>query len=86
MGGKSQSSKIEPWKDAHNALGSESHFGLITLDGKAKYALWVLVDKGVFDGLSRDGNPITKTFDGNKEELMKGVLVPPKEQEMSVAH
>ena len=76
----------EPWKDAHNPLGSENHFGLITVDGKAKYALWDAVDSGVFDGLTRDGNPITKTFDGSKEELMKGVLAPPTGQEMSVPH
>ena len=76
----------EPWKDGHNELGSENHFGLITLDGKAKYALWDAVDKGIFEGLSRDGNPITKTYNGSKEELMKDVLVPPTEQEMSVPH
>lgn len=76
----------EPWKDAHNGKGSENHFGLITVDGKAKYALWDLVDKGVFDGLSRDGNSITKTYNGSKEDLMKDVLAPPTEQEMSVPH
>ncbi|MCK0110002.1 glycosyl hydrolase family 17 protein [Flavobacteriaceae bacterium S0825] len=66
----------ENWKDAGNPGGSENHFGLFTLDGKAKYALWDLVDKGVFDGLIRNGKPITKTYNGNKEELMKDVLVP----------
>ena len=77
----------EPWKDSHNPKGSENHFGLITVDGKAKYALWDLVDKGIFEGLTRDGNPITKTYNGNKEELMKDVLVPPTEEQMSaVAH
>ncbi|NNK30025.1 MAG: glycosyl hydrolase family 17 [Flavobacteriaceae bacterium] len=67
----------EPWKDAHNPKGSENHFGLFTVDGKAKYALWVLVDRGVFDNLTRNGNPITKTFDGNKSAMMEEVLVPP---------
>ena len=77
----------EPWKDAENPGGSENHFGLITVDGKAKYALWDLVDKGIFNGLTRDGNPITKTYNGSKEELMKDVLVPPTEEQMSaVAH
>ena len=66
----------EKWKDAQNPLGSENHFGLFTLDGKAKYALWDLVDQGVFKGLTRNGKPITKTYNGNKEELMKDVLVP----------
>lgn len=67
----------EPWKDAANPGGSENHFGLFTLVGKAKYALWDLVDKDVFSGLSRDGNPISKTYDGNLEELLKEVAVPP---------
>lgn len=76
----------EPWKDAANQKGSENHFGLITVDGKAKYALWEMVDKGIFKGLTRDGNPITKTFDGNKDSLMVGVLTPPKKKEMSLTH
>jgi exo-beta-1,3-glucanase (GH17 family) len=66
----------EQWKDAGNPLGSENHFGLITLKGEAKYPIWDLVDKGIFKGLTRDGKQITKTFNGNKEELMKTVLVP----------
>ncbi len=67
----------EQWKDAANPLGSENHFGLINLKSEAKYALWNLVDDGVFEGLTRDGKPITKTFNGSLEELMKTVLVPP---------
>jgi exo-beta-1,3-glucanase (GH17 family) len=67
----------EQWKDAGNALGSENHFGLFTLDGKAKYALWDQVDKGTFKGLKRDGSSITKTYGGKKEKLMKEVLLPP---------
>ena len=39
--------------------------------------LWDMVDEGVFEGLTRGGNPITKTFDGDKEALMKSLLVPP---------
>ncbi|MDT0558455.1 glycosyl hydrolase family 17 protein [Ichthyenterobacterium sp. W332] len=66
----------ENWKDGGNPGGSENHFGLFTVNGKAKYALWDLVDQGVFDGLTRNGKPITKTYNGNKEELMKDVLVP----------
>lgn len=66
----------ENWKDAKNPKGSENHFGLFTIDGKAKYALWDLVDKGVFKGLGRNGKPITKTYNGNKSRLMKDVLVP----------
>ncbi len=76
----------ERWKDAANKLGSENHFGLINLKGQAKYALWDLVDKGVFDGLTRDGNPITKTYNGDKVALMQNVLVPPTPAEFSVSH
>jgi len=67
----------EPWKDPNNKNGSENHFGLITVDGQAKYALWDMVDQGVFNGLTRNGNPITKSFGGDKEAMMKTVLVPP---------
>ena len=66
----------EQWKDADNAKGSENHFGLFTLKGEAKYPIWNLVDNGVFKGLERNGNPIIKTFGGDKEVLMKDVLVP----------
>ena len=72
----------EPWKDSKNPNGSENHFGLITVDGQAKYALWEMVDNGTFDGLTRGGKPITKTFDGDKEALMKTVLVPPTASEI----
>ncbi|WP_273444442.1 glycosyl hydrolase family 17 [Neolewinella agarilytica] len=67
----------EPWKDGTNPGGSENHFGLFTVKGEAKYPLWPLVDAGVFDGLTRDGHPITKTFDGDKAALMETVLPPP---------
>ncbi len=66
----------EPWKDAHNSKGSENHFGLFTVEGKAKYALWEMVDKGVFDGLTRDGNKIIKTYNGDKKQLLEDVLLP----------
>jgi exo-beta-1,3-glucanase (GH17 family) len=66
----------EQWKDSKNALGSENHFGLINLQGQAKYALWELVDKGVFTGLTRNGSPITKTYNGNTDSLWVDVKVP----------
>jgi len=72
----------EPWKDAHNKGGSENYFGLFTVDGKAKYALWDLVDQGVFDGLTREGNPITKTYNGNKEALLLEVELPPTKNKL----
>lgn len=67
----------EPWKDSQNPLGSENHFGLFTVDGKAKYALWEEVDKKTFKDLKRDGNSIGKTYGGSKAQLMKTVLIPP---------
>jgi exo-beta-1,3-glucanase (GH17 family) len=67
----------EKWKDAHNPNGSENHFGLFKINGEAKYPIWDLVDKGVFNGLTRNGNPIIKTYNGNLDELMPHVLVPP---------
>ncbi len=67
----------EPWKDAKNPYGSENHFGLIKVNGEAKYALWDMVDQGIFEGLTRNGNSITQTYNGNKEALMNEVLVPP---------
>lgn len=67
----------EIWKDAANPGGSENHFGLLTIDGQAKYALWDLVDQGVFGGLGRNGQPITKTFDGDEALLLSQVSVPP---------
>jgi exo-beta-1,3-glucanase (GH17 family) len=66
----------EQWKDGTNPLGSENHFGLINLQGQAKYALWKMVDQGTFKGLTRDGKPITKTYDGNEESLWMDVKTP----------
>ena len=68
----------EPWKDSHNKNGSENHFGIFTVDGKAKFALWNLVDEKIFSNLKRDGNKIEKTYSGDKQLLMKSVLAPPK--------
>ncbi|MBT8245049.1 MAG: glycosyl hydrolase family 17 [Winogradskyella sp.] len=76
----------EQWKDAKNPKGSENHFGLFTIDGKAKYPIWDLVDKGIFEGLTRDGNPIKKTYDGDKDKLMEDVLVPPNTDEVMASH
>jgi exo-beta-1,3-glucanase (GH17 family) len=73
----------ENWKDAQNPKGSENYFGLFTIDGQAKYALWDLVDSGVFMGLSRNGNTITKTFNGSKEALLKTTSVPTKNQNLN---
>ncbi len=73
----------EQWKDAVNPLGSENHFGLITLKSEAKYAIWEGVDAGIFEGLTRDGKPITKTHNGNVDSLMRDVKVPPTDAEIN---
>ncbi len=67
----------ENWKDAQNPLGSENHFGLFNINGEAKFAVWDFVDNGSFDGLTRNGNPITKTYNGDKNVLINEVLAPP---------
>jgi len=65
----------EPWKDGQNPLGSENHFGLFTVDGQAKYVLWDAVDEGTFKGLGRNSKPVTKTFGGNENVVLEGILV-----------
>ena len=68
----------EQWKDFGNAAGSENHFGMIDLEGRAKFVLWDQVDAGVFKGLTRGGNAITKTFGGDEEKLMAALLPVPE--------
>lgn len=75
----------EQWKDTGNPIGSENHFGLINLKGQAKYAIWDLVDNGVFKGLTRDSLQITKTYNGDKNALMQEVLPPPLANEIDVS-
>lgn len=66
----------EQWKDPNHTDGSENHFGLITLDGKAKFALWEFVDNGDFEGLLRGGNTITKSFEGDTTAMLQTVSAP----------
>jgi len=66
----------EQWKDTSNPMGSENHFGLINLQSQAKFAIWELVDKGVFKGLTRDGKPITKTYGGDEKVMWETVKIP----------
>ena len=68
----------ECWKNAENELHSENHFGLINLNGEAKYALWKLVDDKVFKGLKRNGKSISKTYNGNEALLWNDVKLPVK--------
>ncbi len=66
----------EPWKSAANPTDSENHFGLFTVEGEAKYALWPLVEEGVFDGLTRGGKAIQPTYSGERALLDRHVLNP----------
>lgn len=66
----------ENWKDAVNPQGSENHFGLINLQNQAKYALWEEVEKGTFKKLTRNGKPITKTYNGDEKALWLDVKMP----------
>ena len=66
----------EPWKSAGNPTDSENHFGLFSVNGEAKFALWPLVEQGVFDGMTRNGHTIKSTYDGQRELLDRHVLRP----------
>ncbi|MEM7298547.1 MAG: glycosyl hydrolase family 17 protein, partial [Bacteroidota bacterium] len=74
----------EPWKDSHNPKGSENHFGLFTKEGKAKYAIWDLVDQGVFEGLYRSGNAIAKSQNGDQEKIIEESMMPPLKEELEL--
>lgn len=76
----------EPWKDAQNPRGSENFFGLFTVDGKAKYALWEAVDEGTFKGLKRGNSKITKTYEGDIKNLLLDVHIPPVNNKIHLDH
>lgn len=66
----------EPWKQAANRFDAENHFGLITVDGQIKYALWDvfdLLESNVFD---RGDYPLRKTYNGNMNRLLNQVDIP----------
>jgi hypothetical protein len=46
------------------------------LQNQAKFALWDKVDKGIFNGLTRNGKPIIKTYNGDENALWQDVKVP----------
>ena len=67
----------EQWKDRGSPRGSENNFGLIKLNNQVKYALWNLIDEGVLEGFTRNGQPLTKTYGGDLQALMADVETPP---------
>ena len=66
----------EQWKDAKNPNGSENYFGIINLDNQVKYVLWDAFDQGVFEGLTRNNKPLTKSYDGDENKLLQDVYLP----------
>ena len=74
----------EQWKEPADAGGSENHFGLIKLNNEVKYALWDLFDSGGFDGLTRDGRPLVKSYGGDEEKLLAEALNPPFKSRMAI--
>jgi len=74
----------ERWKDEADPEGSENHFGMINLKGEVKYVLWDMFDAGVFEGLTRDGVPLTKSFGGKESQLLAGVKSPPTSGELGI--
>jgi len=74
----------EQWKKATSPGDSENHFGLIALNNEVKYALWDAFDHDVFEGLTRDGLPLRKSFDGDKDALLAAVSTPPFKSQMAV--
>ena len=68
----------EPWKDSAHPGGSENHFGLFTVEGEAKYALWRTIDTMELKLSSRNGNSVEKTYNGEINKLMSSVYLPPK--------
>ena len=66
----------EPWKDYNNPNGSENHFGLFTVEGKAKYVMWENVDNGLLKGIGRNNIDVLKTYSGERKNMMIDVLTP----------
>lgn len=69
----------EVWKNAEDPLHSENHFGLFTLKGNAKFALWDAIDNQKLKNLTREKNTIQKTFGGDDALLWTNTLIPPKQ-------
>ncbi len=68
----------EPWKDATAAGGSENHFGLITVDGKVKGALWREFDHYKLSQFKR-GNYLKKNHNGDTSKLVLTLLTNPQD-------
>ncbi|MCX2980705.1 exo-beta-1,3-glucanase [Halieaceae bacterium IMCC14734] len=67
----------EIWKEPLDQAESENHFGLVRINNEVKYALWDLVDEGKFDELTRNGEPLVKSFHGDFSALLQAFQHPP---------
>jgi hypothetical protein len=74
----------EQWKKADSPGDSENHFGLIALNNEVKYTLWGEFDSGAFTGLTRDGQPLRKSFGGDRDALVASAMTPPFRSQMAV--
>ncbi len=74
----------EIWKDSGDAAGSENHFGMIRLNNEVKLALWDRFDNGQFEGLTRNGKPLVKSYAGDRVALMADVHKPPFKSQMAI--
>jgi hypothetical protein len=57
---------------------------LIALNNEVKYTLWDQFDAGVFAGLTRDDEPLRKSFDGDRDALVASAMTPPFRSQMAV--
>ncbi len=72
----------EAWKAAGDPANAENHFGLFTVEGQAKYALWEFVGAGAFDGLGRGGIPVGRSYEGDRGSMMEEVQLPPRKSDL----
>ena len=74
----------EPWKDGKNPGGSENHFGLFGVSGAVKMPLWESFDQGIFEGLSRNGQALHKSYNGDRDSVLQELLSPPYKSLMPI--
>ena len=74
----------EQWKKADSPGDSENHFGLVSLSNEVKHTLWDAFDAGAFDGMTRNGAPLRKSYGGDRTELLAAAMVPPFRSQMAV--
>ena len=56
----------------------------VSLDNEVKHTLWDAFDAGAFDGMTRNGAPLRKSYGGDRAELLAAAMVPPFRSQMAV--